>query len=71
MGSFSTSGYNEAGLETIRMSLNTAPTGNLNIAYRSNSKIVLILLTGNSPCAIHFFFFFFFFFFFIKYLSYN
>jgi len=47
MSILSTGGYREAGLETIRMSLNTASTGNLNIAYRSNSKIVLILLTGN------------------------
>jgi len=47
MSSLSTGGWNEAGFETIRMSLNTASTGNLNIAYRSNSKLVLILLTGN------------------------
>jgi len=47
MSNLSFSGSREAGLETIRMTLNTAPEGNLNIAYRSNSKLVLILLTGN------------------------
>jgi len=48
MQNIRTYGSREAGFETIRMSLNTAATGNLNINYRtgSNSKIVLILLTG-------------------------